>query len=453
MTAPFPFDAMLLFAFLSASLLAGIVLRARIGFLQKFLIPSCLIGGVLGLTLMHTGLLNIEVPGLLIFAYHSFNISFISLGLTRGEKRANPVSGKQMLRGPLWMGLMQGVTFPLQVLVGGLSVILLGFAGLELFPMFGFLVPLGFIQGPGQALAIGKVWEGFGFAHAVTLGLTFATLGFMFAFFVCIPVVRYGIKKGYAAFTPDKLPKEFTVGVLPRNLKGESAGTLTIHSNNAETLAFQAALVGVVYGLTYFFVVFLASVVGPDIAAMLWGFLFFFGLIIAFIVRRLMKIAGIDYLIDPGIQRRITGWSVDFLIVATVAAIHLKILWAYIFPITFMAVISGVLTTLVVVWFGRRLDAFGLERVAAKLGTLTGTVPTGLLLIRIVDPDFRTPVAVELGIAMIFAAPFIMASMLLLNAPILWGWSIGLTLLAYVGIMAIALILLKVFGFFKRPSV
>lgn len=452
MTTPFPFDTMLMFAFLSVSLLAGIALRARVGFLQRFLMPSSLIGGALGLALIHTGLLNIEVPNLLIFAYHSFNISFISLGLTRGDEMANPVSGKQMLRGPLWMGLMQGVTFPLQTLVGGLSVILLGFAGLELFPMFGFLVPLGFIQGPGQALAIGKVWEGFGFTNAVTLGLTFATLGFMFAFFVCIPVVRYGIKKGYATFAPDKLPKEFTVGVLPRNLKGESAGILTIHSNNAETLAFQAALVGIVYGLTYFFVELLASVVGPGLAEMLWGFFFFFGLVIAFIVRRLMRIFSMEYLIDPGIQRRITGWSLDFLIVATVAAIHLKIIWDYIFPIILMAVISGVLTTLVVVWFGKRLDAFGLERVAAKLGTLTGTVPTGLLLIRIVDPDFRTPVAVELGVAMIFSAPFIVACMMLLNAPLLWGWSIGLTLLVYVGIMAIALILLKLFGFFKAPA-
>lgn len=452
MTAPFPFDAVLMFAFLSISLLAGIILRARVGFLQKFLMPSCLIGGVLGLALIHTGLVNIGVPDLMIFAYHAFNISFISLGLTRGDKKVNPVSGKQRFRGPLWMGLMQGVTFPLQTLVGGLFVILLGFAGLELFPMFGFLVPLGFIQGPGQALAIGSVWEGFGFTHAMTLGLTFATLGFMFAFFVCIPVVRYGIKKGYATFAPGKLPKEFTVGVLPRNLKGESAGTLTIHSNNAETLAFQTALVGIVYGLTYFFVEFLALVVGPDLAAMLWGFLFFFGLVIAFIVRRLMKVAGVDYLIDPGIQRRITGWSVDFLIVATVAAIHLKIVWDYILPIILMAVTSGVLTTLLIVWFGKRLDAFGLERVAATLGTLTGTVPTGLLLIRIVDPDFRTPVAVELGVAMIFSAPFIVGSMLLLNAPFLWGWSVGLTLLGYVGIMTIALILLKLFGFFKRPK-
>ena len=54
MNTPFPFDGILTFAFLSVLLLMGVGLRARVGFFQRFLVPSCLIGGVLGLVLMHT---------------------------------------------------------------------------------------------------------------------------------------------------------------------------------------------------------------------------------------------------------------------------------------------------------------------------------------------------------------------------------------------------------------
>jgi len=159
MTSPFPFDGMLVFAFLSGLLLLGVLLRAKVGLLQKFLFPSCLIGGVFGLVLMHTGLLDITAGTIETFAYHFFNISFISVGLTRDdENAAQPVSEKQRLKGATWMALMQGLTFPSQAVIGGLFVIVFAFVGLELFPTFGFLVPLGFNEGPGQALSIGKAW-------------------------------------------------------------------------------------------------------------------------------------------------------------------------------------------------------------------------------------------------------------------------------------------------------
>ena len=52
MQTPFPFESMLVFGSLAAMLLLGVLLRAKIPFFQKYLIPSCLIGGILGLTSM-----------------------------------------------------------------------------------------------------------------------------------------------------------------------------------------------------------------------------------------------------------------------------------------------------------------------------------------------------------------------------------------------------------------
>jgi ESS family glutamate:Na+ symporter len=452
MNSPFPFDSMLVFAFLSGLLLLGVALRAKVGFLQRFLFPSCLVGGVLGLVLMHTGLLDIGAGTLETFAYHFFNISFISVGLTRDDEDANPVSRKQLLRGPTWMALMQGLTFPTQAVVGGLFVIGFGLVGLELFPTFGFLVPLGFNEGPGQALSIGKAWEGVGFANAATIGLTFAAIGYFFAFFVGVPLVNYGIRKGWATFGSGELSRDFIIGLLPKDKKNKSAGSLTIHSGNAETLAFQAALVGIVYGITWAVVRLLGSVVPPDVATILWGFFFFFGLGIAYILKWIMKVAGIVHLVDPGIQRRITGWSVDYLIVATVAAIQLKIVWDYLLPISVIALANGILTTFLVIHFGKKLDAYGLERSAAIFGTVTGTVSCGLLLLRIVDPEFKTPVAFEIAMMNILVLPIVGGCTVLVNAPLWWGWSVGLTVLVFAGILSVCLILLKLLGFTKGPA-
>jgi ESS family glutamate:Na+ symporter len=439
MDTPFAFDSLLAFGFLSILILAGVLLRARIPVFQRLLFPGCLLGGVLGFVLINTGLVIIPPERLEAIAYHLFNISFISVGLIPGTSRDKErKQGKSLLKGASWMALVQGITFPLQTLVGGALVLLFGLAGLKLFPTFGFLAPLGFNEGPGQALSIGKVWEGMGFQHAATIGLSFATLGYFFAFFVGVPLANRGIRKGRAAYGAKELPRDFLTGVLARNSTRESAGTLTVHSGNVDTLAFQAALVGLVYVLTYGLLRAVGSFLGADSAKMIWGFFFFFGLGMALLVRALMRGTGIEHLIDPGLQRRITGWAVDFLIVSTVVSIQAAIVWAYAVPILSIALANGLLTTLAVLRLGDRLESFGLERTLAIFGTVTGTVSCGLLLLRMVDPEFKTPVVVEIGLMNVFALPIVGGCSVLVNGPLWWDWSLGLTLLVFAGVLAAA---------------
>jgi ESS family glutamate:Na+ symporter len=446
MNTPFPFDGMLVFAFLSLLLLIGVVLRAKVAFFQRFLVPSCLIGGCLGLACLHLDLLDIQPASLEIFAYHFFNMSFISVGLTRSESKLDHRGKPRSLKGPAWMALMQGLTFPMQAVAGGLLVIILGWFGLQLFPTFGFLVPLGFNEGPGQALSIGKVWEGAGFADAATIGLTFAALGYFCAFFIGVPLVSRGIRRGRATLTRQALPREFMVGILDPAGQPESAGRLTLHAGNIETLAFQAALVGAVYGLTYAIITLLGSWLPADAAKILWGFFFFFGLGVALIVKWIMQRLNFVHLVDSGIQRRITGWSVDYLIVATAAAIELTIVRVYIVPIGIIALVNAVLTTLLVVRCGRRLSAFSLERTAALYGVVTGTVSCGLLLLRMVDPEFKTPVAYEIAVMNVFALPVIGGCTVLVNGPLWWNWSLWTTIGVFAAIIVVNLIVMRLMG-------
>jgi len=296
------------------------------------------------------------------------------------------------------------------------------------------------------------VWEGVGFSDAATIGLTFAAIGYFCAFFIGVPLVNRGIRKGQATFGPRQLPRDFVVGVLDPDGESESAGRLTLHSGNVETLAFQTALVGMVYGATYGIIAFIGSWLPADAAKILWGFFFFFGLGVALLVKWAMQRLKIGHLADGGIQRRITGWSVDFLIVATVAAIELKIVWDYILPIGLIALVNAVLTTTLVVWFGRRLSAYSLERTAAIYGVVTGTVSCGLLLLRIVDPDFKTPAAYELAVMNVMALPVVGGCTVLVNGPLWWGWSLWMTLLVFAAVIAAALILLKLLGFLGGGS-
>ena len=87
MQIPFPFEAMLTFGGLAIMLLIGVLLRAKLSVFQRYLIPSCLIGGILGLVLLNINLIKLSASNLETFAYHFFNISFISVGLTDDGNR------------------------------------------------------------------------------------------------------------------------------------------------------------------------------------------------------------------------------------------------------------------------------------------------------------------------------------------------------------------------------
>ena len=140
----------------------------------------------------------------------------------------------------------------------------------------------------------------------------------------------------------------------------------------------------------------------------------------------------------------------DYLSVGTVAGVQVKIVWQYGVPIGLMAVVNAVMTTLLVVWLGRRLAEFPLERTAAIYGTVTGTVSCGLLLLRISDPDFRTPVAFEMALMNVLVLPIVGGCTVLLNAPLWWGWSIGLTMMVFAAIAGAALGTMVLLGYLGR---
>ena len=84
---------------------------------------------------------------------------------------------------------------------------------------------------------------------------------------------------------------------------------------------------------------------------------------------------------------------------------------------------------------------------------MTGTVSCGLLLLRIADPEFKTPVAFEIAIMNVIVVPIVGAGTVLVNGPLWWDWSVGLTVLVFAGIGGICLILLRLMKFWGASAV
>lgn len=196
----FDMSLLIAFGFLSLLLLLGVLLRAKIKFLQNFMVPACLTGGVIGFFILNTtGFPQVQPELYPALAYHFFTISFVCIGL-RGMSKVDQSKGsatKEMVRGSIWQAQMfyMGLCSQL-ILATGIVYLLNALTGRDYLESIGFLAAQGFAAGPGQAISTGLVWEKFGHSGMGQLGMTFAGVGFIVAFAIGVPLVRWGVRKG-----------------------------------------------------------------------------------------------------------------------------------------------------------------------------------------------------------------------------------------------------------------
>ena len=243
------FSGVLVFALLATFVLAGTILRAKIKFLGKTLIPASLIGGVLGFILVNADLaLGYHSEDFIVFTFHFFTLSFMSLVLTG----ADPQQAKTpVFLGGSWLALIWVISLALQAMLGlGVIQAYNVTAHVPLSEFLGIIVTHGFTQGPGQALALGDLWQHqYGIANAVDFGLIYASMGFLSAFLVGIPMARWAIRRQLQASTLVQLDPVFEKGIYPEG-EGPVSGKQITHSANVDSLVFHLGILGFAYLLT-----------------------------------------------------------------------------------------------------------------------------------------------------------------------------------------------------------
>lgn len=402
MLATFP--GVLAFAFLACMLLAGTILRARISVLRSGLVPASLIGGLLGFLLLLFDLdFGFSSGQFQVFAFHFFTLSFMSLVLTGSDEGADK-SGR-VAAGGLWMATLWTLSLVMQALVGLLVVLAYnGMTGEQLSEFLGMIVTHGFTQGPGQALAMGSIWEHeHGIANAISFGVIYASAGFVAAFVVGVPVARWAVRRGLNANSAARLDDDFTTGVFAPERR-ESAGEQVTHPANVDSLAFHLGILGVAYLLTDAWLDFIGPIatavpLGESNFGVMFSHNLFFlhGLLTCVLLRKLMDRFGLGHFIDNNTQRRITGSAVDFMVVATVMAVQVALLAEFWIPILLVCLSATLGTALLCFGFGRLLGRYGVERALTAYGCCCGSTGSGIVLLRILDPDLSTPIARELA--------------------------------------------------------
>lgn len=400
---------------ISLALLMASALRSKVRFFQKFLIPNALTAGFLLLPCYNFlfPALGYGTNRLGELVYHLLNISFIAMTL-----RAAPPKAKDAKGGVLGMssGILLG--YATQALLGlGLTLFFLP----KLFPAFGLFLPLGFALGPGQAYAIGKGWEGMGFVGAPSVGLTMAAIGYLWACFGGIWLINHGIKKGWLSPSALEAMKDKTMlsGIVAKGEEKPVGARLTTDTEAIDSFSFHIAIVGFAYFLSYLLLLGLSWLLGfagqggKDLAANLWGINFIFSSVVALGLRKVIDRVGLGHLVDDDTLSRTSGFAVDFMVAGSIGAIALTFVGQYWLPILLMSTLCGIMTTLIMPWFCSRIfKDCRFERMLMIYGVSTGTLSTGLALLRVMDPEFKTKVAsdymLSAGLTFALAIPFIL---------------------------------------------
>ena len=386
-------------AMLFLSLLAANAMKKKIRILEQSLIPTSVLGG--GLLLVVSGLYKMITGNVLfeevffgtngynnleIVTYHALALGFVASSF----KTENGKLSKKRTTEIFNTGVTTVSTYLLQAIVGfGItiiaSLIIKGF-----FEAAGILLPFGYGQGTGQAMNYGTIYETeHGFVGGKTFGLTIAALGFLSASIG--GVVHLNLLK-----RKRKITGASEEGVL-KSEQVQKADEIPMQGS-IDKLTIQIALVMAAYMCT-FLLMFLLGKLLPGMKSVIYGFNFLLGVLsgtlIKIIINQLKKhgIAEKEY-INDFLMTRISNFFFDVMVVAGIAAIRLDILESYWGIIVILGLVGLFITYFYNYYVAKTLfPEYKEEQFLMMYGMLTGTASTGIILLREIDGDFKTPAA------------------------------------------------------------
>lgn len=415
------------------SLLAANILRKSVPLLKKSLIPTSVLGGGILIVVavvykMITGQVMFDTAffggggtdELEILTYHCLALGFIASTFKPSGSKLTRHRTTEIFN----TGVTTVATYLLQAIFGlAISIIAVVFVA-DFFPAAGILLPFGYGQGTGQALNYGGIFENeYGFAGGKSFGLTIAALGFLSASIGGVIHLNYLKRKG-------KIRRSSTAEAPLSGADIQSDNEIPMQES-IDKLTIQIALIFLAYFLAYLLMYALGLLL-PGMKSVVYGFNFLIGVLTATLVKAIMNwlrkknIIQKEY-VNSFLMTRVSNFFFDLMVVAGIAAIRLSALKHYWGIILIMGVVGLVITYVYNYFVARVLfKDYPEEQFLMMYGMLTGTASTGIILLRELDGDFKTPASENMVYqnfpAIVFGFPLMLLATLAPTMP-------GLTLL------------------------
>ncbi len=392
------------FSIMSGLLLASKVLRVKLKFLQNFYMPVALIAGLLGIALGKFGL-NILPFSEQASSYSGYLFLFLFASLFMGKKDGDKRSFFTKVAGAGDSVCLNIGTF---MAIYGIAAIVGILVLKQLFPdindAFGVLAAAGFSGGHGTAAAMGSFFIKNGWSEGNDIANTFATIGLIISIFLGLALIKYATKKGYTQVIKDvaELPEDMKTGLVKRENRA-SLATETINPMSLDSLAWHFALLCFVSGMGILFNDYVMLRFIPDLFFPDYVFAMIFGVVLYAILE---KIGFGDY-VDKDTITRIGATSTDYLAAFGIAMINIDIVITYLVPLIMMSVILVIANLFFLFVVARKLyNTYWFERAMYTFGMCTGVTSIGVLLLRVVDPEYKTGALADVGVALLALSPF-----------------------------------------------
>ena len=423
-------------AVLSLILATGRRIGRRLN-LRLWGVPEALVAGLIGLLIAPAGPLPL-LPNHLMELWGGLPLVLLTL-----------VFGSLMLGKPLpklaglWKPVSGQVSLALvlafgQYVVGGLAVLLVLQPWLGVSPVMACLIEVAYEGGHGSAAAMGPSYAALGFPGGQDLGLAMATVGLLSSTLVGGVVVVIARQRGWLLSQGTPNPHE----VSTASLQPEGAAAPTRPAWAA--WAVNLALVGcaVLIGVVLLQLLRLGTdAIGGGVAEVGRSLpVFPLAIIGSLLMRWLLERSGCSHWASAPIQSEIGTLSADLLITSATACLNLALLAADWLPLTVLAV-AGLTWNLAVTLLlaPRLLPADWFERAVLEFGQATGVAASGLLLLRMADPDDHSQALPAFSLKQLLLQPFLAGGVVTVVAPLAvanWGlptWTafcLGLVLFA-----------------------
>lgn len=416
------------FLILGLFILIGKLLRRNIAVLRKLFLPSSIIGGFFALLLgpdVLGRLTNQILPETSLF-YNGLIPEFI-LEVWR------PLSG--IFINVVFAALLIGKTIPSlkkvwktagpQILIGHtvalgqyvVGMLLTMFVLTPFFganPMAGALIEIAFVGGHGTAAGLGPTFEQLGYSEGADLSLGLATVGVLVGVLVGIALINVAQRRGVAkhvegqdAMTDDEqeqIGDSYGYDMEPEVKEPKAIEPLSFHLG----LIAVAILIGYLIQQAFILLEIYTWGAWTDVYLFSYIPLFPLAMIGGMIVQKVFEKKNWEDYINNNIISRISGLALDILLVSALATLSLDVIGENFLPFTLLSLAGILWTTFAFLFLGPRLISdHWFERIIGDYGQSTGMAATGLLLMKIADPDNQTPALESFGYKQILFEPFV----------------------------------------------
>lgn len=457
------------FVLLGLLLLIGYWIRLKVKFFQKYFIPTSVIAGFLGLilgpqvlgALMPEGVPVISngifpediieiwkvIPGLFI----TLIFATIFLG-----KKIQPIKEIWKAAGPQ-MAFGQTIAWG-QYVVGILIVLLVLIPFFGIHPSAAALIEISFQGGMGTAIGLTPTFEELGFADARDLGVGMAVIGLTSGLILGILIINWGIKNGKTTVMekPENISKLELKGLFD-NLP--AAGKQTTRSSAIETLSIHFAFIALAVFIGFILLKILQLVENytwgawSDFTLMEHFPLFPLALIGSVIVQVLLDKYSDYPIISHKLIKRINGFALDFMVVSAIASLSLAVIGEHIIPFLLLA-LTGIAWNLFAFFFIARkiLPDHWFERGICDFGQSMGMTALGLLMVRISDPENKSPALEGFAYKQIIFEPIVGGGLFTAaSGPLIAQWGL-IPVLILTGILCLGWFFFGLFRFGNKSN-